>query len=98
MACKTTPSAQRMMVRAIHSVFFSFLFLVMSGKIILAEQEYEINSIPSWVVPVHFEKPRSIPYKKIPLIIESINRCTAGRAKIEYPQEFREFLQKRLAK
>ena len=39
----------------------------------------------------------SIPYKKIPLIIDSIDRCTAGRAKIEYPQEFREFLQKRLA-
>lgn len=38
----------------------------------------------------------SIPYKKIPAIIESIDRCSAGRAKIEYPQEFREFLQRRL--
>ena len=38
----------------------------------------------------------SIPYKKIPAIIESIDKCSAGRAKIEYPQEFREFLQKRL--
>ncbi len=38
----------------------------------------------------------SIPYKKIPKIIESIDRCSAGNAKIEYPQEFREFLQKRL--
>ena len=34
----------------------------------------------------------SIPYKKIPRIIESIDKCSAGRAKIEYPQEFREFL------
>jgi len=38
----------------------------------------------------------TIPYKKIPKIIESIDKCSAGRAKIEYPQEFREFLQKRL--
>lgn len=38
----------------------------------------------------------SIPYKKIPKIIESIDKCTAGKAKIEYPAEFREFLQKRL--
>jgi uncharacterized protein (DUF169 family) len=39
----------------------------------------------------------SIPYEKIPRIIESIDRCSAGRAKIEYPAEFREFLQKRVA-
>jgi len=39
----------------------------------------------------------SIPYGKLPQIVESIDICSAGRAKIEYPQEFREFLQKRLA-
>lgn len=39
----------------------------------------------------------TVPYSKIPLIIESIDKCSAGKAKIEYPQEFREFLQKRLA-
>ena len=38
----------------------------------------------------------AIPYPKIPQIIESIDKCSAGRAKIEYPQEFREFLQSRL--
>ena len=38
----------------------------------------------------------SIPYQKIPLIVESLDKCSAGTAKIEYPQEFREFLQKRL--
>ena len=38
----------------------------------------------------------TIPYKKIPAIIESIDKCSAGRAKIEFPAEFREFLQKRL--
>jgi len=37
----------------------------------------------------------SIPAAKIPLIIDSIDKCTAGTAKIEYPQEFREFLQRR---
>lgn len=40
----------------------------------------------------------SIPYKRIPQVIESIDKCTAGRAKIEYPREFREFLQKRMTK
>jgi uncharacterized protein (DUF169 family) len=38
----------------------------------------------------------SIPYGKIPAIIQSIDKCSAGRAKIEFPQEFREFLQERL--
>ncbi len=37
----------------------------------------------------------TIPYSKIPPIIESIDKCSAGRAKIEFPPEFREFLQKR---
>ncbi|MBL7131373.1 MAG: DUF169 domain-containing protein [Candidatus Omnitrophica bacterium] len=37
----------------------------------------------------------TIPYKKIHKIIESIDRCSAGRAKIEFSSEFREFLQKR---
>ncbi|MFC1631873.1 DUF169 domain-containing protein, partial [Candidatus Omnitrophota bacterium] len=39
----------------------------------------------------------TIPYQRIPQIIESIDKCSAGRAKIEFPQEFREFLQKRMA-
>jgi uncharacterized protein (DUF169 family) len=38
----------------------------------------------------------TIPYNKMPQIMESIDKCTAGRAKIEFPPEFREFLQKRL--
>ena len=40
----------------------------------------------------------SIPYRRIGEIVANIEKCSAGRAKIEYPQEFREFLQKRLAK
>jgi uncharacterized protein (DUF169 family) len=39
----------------------------------------------------------SIPYKRFPPIVENIDKCSAGRAKIEYPPEFRQFLQKRLA-
>ena len=39
----------------------------------------------------------SIPYSKIPKIIESIDKCSAGTAKIEFPSEFRQFLQKNLA-
>ncbi|MCM8800375.1 MAG: DUF169 domain-containing protein, partial [Candidatus Omnitrophica bacterium] len=38
----------------------------------------------------------SIPYGKIPRIVESINLCSAGKAKIEFPVEFRQFLQKTL--
>ncbi|MCM8801201.1 MAG: DUF169 domain-containing protein [Candidatus Omnitrophica bacterium] len=36
----------------------------------------------------------SIPYEKIPKIVESINLCSAGKAKIEFSVEFREFLRK----
>ena len=39
----------------------------------------------------------TLPYKNIPQIVESIDKCSAGRAKIEYPQEFRQFLQTRLS-
>jgi uncharacterized protein (DUF169 family) len=38
----------------------------------------------------------SLPYSRLPKIIEAIEKCSAGKAKIEFPQEFREFLQKRL--
>jgi len=38
----------------------------------------------------------SIPYQKIPKIIEGIDKCSAGRAKIEFPPEFRNFLQSSL--
>lgn len=36
----------------------------------------------------------SIPYGRIPDIIKSIDKCSAGCAKIEFPPEFREFLLK----
>ncbi|MFC1657869.1 DUF169 domain-containing protein [Candidatus Omnitrophota bacterium] len=36
----------------------------------------------------------SIPYKRVTEMIKAIDKCSAGKAKIEYPQEFREFLQR----
>ena len=39
----------------------------------------------------------SIPYRRIPEFIKNIDACSGGRAKVEFPQEFREFLQKRLS-
>lgn len=38
----------------------------------------------------------SIPYKKLASMVEAIDKCSGGTAKIEFPPEFREFLQKRL--
>lgn len=37
----------------------------------------------------------SIPYTRLPGVIESIDVCSAGRAKVEFPQEFLAFLQER---
>jgi len=39
----------------------------------------------------------SIPAKRLPLLLDSISRCSAGTARVEFPPEFRQFLQKRLA-
>jgi uncharacterized protein (DUF169 family) len=39
----------------------------------------------------------SIPYNRLPKIMENIEKCSAGKAKIEFPPEFRDFLQKRLS-
>ncbi len=37
----------------------------------------------------------TIPAAQFPKIIAALDRCSAGTAKIEYPQDFKEFLQKR---
>ncbi|MBN1912802.1 MAG: DUF169 domain-containing protein [Candidatus Omnitrophica bacterium] len=39
----------------------------------------------------------SLPYNMIPRIAEVIDKCSAGRAKVEFPQEFRDFLKERLS-
>lgn len=40
----------------------------------------------------------SVPYLKAVEMAENLDKCSAGTAKIEYPQEFRQFLQRRLKK
>jgi uncharacterized protein (DUF169 family) len=65
-----------------------------SGEVNLSFYDYTARKI------CNVEKDKlviSIPYEKIPRIVESIDKCSAGRAKIEFPAEFREFLQKRLS-
>lgn len=73
----------------------SIIYPLLTGELNLSFYDYTARKI------CNVEKDKliiSIPYKKIPLIIESIDKCTAGRAKIEYPTEFREFLQQRLTR
>lgn len=38
----------------------------------------------------------SIPYSRIPEIISNIDKCSAGKAKIEFPAEFRRYLRRQL--
>jgi uncharacterized protein (DUF169 family) len=40
----------------------------------------------------------SMPYNQVLQMVSNIDKCSAGTARIEYPQEFREFLQKRMVK
>jgi uncharacterized protein (DUF169 family) len=40
----------------------------------------------------------SLPYNKISKIVESIDSCSGGKAKIEYPEEFRAFLKSALTR
>jgi uncharacterized protein (DUF169 family) len=71
----------------------SIIYPLSSGEVNLSFYDYTARKI------CNVEKDKllvSIPYAKIPLMIENIDKCSAGKAKIEYPQEFREFLQRRL--
>jgi len=71
----------------------SIIYPLLTGEVNLSFYDYTARKI------CNVEKDKllvSVPYSKLPRIIESIEKCSAGKAKIEYPQEFREFLQKRL--
>lgn len=71
----------------------SIVYPLSSGEVNLSFYDYTARKI------CNVEKDKllvSIPYSRIPRIVENIDRCSAGRAKIEYPQEFRDFLQRRL--
>jgi len=71
----------------------SIIYPLLTGELNLSFYDYTARKM------CNVEKDKlliSIPYEKIPQIIESIDKCSAGMAKIEYPAEFREFLQSRL--
>ncbi len=71
----------------------SIIYPLLTGELNLSFYDYTARKM------CNVEKDKlliSIPYKKIPQIMESIDKCSAGRAKIEFPPEFRQFLQTRL--
>ena len=71
----------------------SIIYPLLTGEVNLSFYDYTARKM------CNVEKDKlliTIPYGKIPQIIESIDKCTAGKAKIEFPAEFREFLQKRM--
>jgi uncharacterized protein (DUF169 family) len=72
----------------------SIIYPLLTGEINLSFYDYTARKM------CNVEKDKlliSIPYKKILEIIGNIDKCSAGKAKIEYPEEFRQFLQKNLA-
>jgi len=72
----------------------SIVYPLVTGEVNLSFYDYTARKM------CNVEKDKliiSIPYEKIPRIMQAIDKCSAGRAKIEFPAEFREFLQKRLA-
>jgi uncharacterized protein (DUF169 family) len=73
----------------------SIIYPLVTGEVNLSFYDYTARKM------CNVEKNKlivSIPYGKIPAIIQSIEKCSAGTAKIEFPPEFREFLQSRLAR
>ncbi len=70
----------------------ALIYPLVTGEVNISFYDYTARKI------CNVEKDKllvSIPYKRLPALIESIDKCSAGRAKIEYPKEFREFLSKR---
>ena len=69
----------------------ALMYPLLSSEVNLSFYDYTARKI------CNVEKDKlliSIPYQRIHRIVESIDKCTAGRAKMEFPQEFREFLQR----
>jgi uncharacterized protein (DUF169 family) len=72
----------------------SIMYPLLTGEVNISFYDYTARKM------CNVEKDKllvSLPYAKLPSIIVSIEKCSAGTAKVEYPQEFRAFLQKRLA-
>jgi uncharacterized protein (DUF169 family) len=72
----------------------SIIYPLLTGEVNISFYDYTARRM------CNVEKDKllvTIPYAKIPDIIASIEKCSAGKAKIEFPAEFREFLQARLS-
>jgi len=71
----------------------SIIYPLLTGELNLSFYDYTARKM------CNVEKDKlliSIPSRKIPQMLESIDKCSAGRAKIEFPVEFRQFLQGKL--
>lgn len=72
----------------------SIIYPIASGEVNISFYDYTARKL------CNVEKDLlliSVPYPKIPAMVKAIESCSAGRAKIEFPPEFRAFLQQRLA-
>jgi len=72
----------------------SIIYPLLSGEINISFYDYTARKL------CDVEKDKlliTIPYQKMPQLIEGIAKCSAGTAKVEFPPEFRQFLQQRLA-
>jgi uncharacterized protein (DUF169 family) len=70
----------------------SIIYPLLTGEVNLSFYDYTSRKM------CNVEKDKliiSMPYAKVPAIVGAIEKCSAGKAKIEWPQEFRQFLQKR---
>ena len=68
---------------------------LLTGEMNISFQDYTARKM------CNMEKDKlliSFPFKHIPRIAGNVDACSAGRAMIEFPPEFRAFLKKRLAK
>lgn len=73
----------------------ALMYPLLSGEVNLSFYDYTARKM------CQVEKDKlliSIPYARLGQVVEAVDRCTAGRAKLEYPPEFRQFLQERLTR
>ena len=72
----------------------SVIYPLLSGEINISFYDYTARKL------CKVEKDKlliTIPYQKMPQIMEGIAKCSAGTAKVEFPAEFRKFLQQSLS-
>ncbi len=72
----------------------SVIYPLASGEVNLSFYDYTARKL------CNVDKDKlliTVPYRKMPELIQGIAKCSAGTAKVEFPPEFRQFLQQRLA-